>query len=52
MTESTSQAGLDRLHQAMTARVAKGELPGLVTLIAHGDDVQVDPIGRQSVRQL
>ncbi len=33
------------LHQAMAARVANGELPGMVTLIAHGDDVQVDAIG-------
>ncbi len=45
MTRSTSRAGLDRLHQAMAARVAKGELPGMVTLIAHGDDVDVDTIG-------
>src|SRR5213594_4083404 len=42
---STSQAGLDRLHDAMTARVAKGELPGMVTLVAHGEDVHVDAIG-------
>src|SRR5256712_231465 len=42
---STSQAGLDRLHDAMTARVAKGQLPGMVTLIAHGDDVHVDALG-------
>jgi CubicO group peptidase (beta-lactamase class C family) len=45
MTRSTSRAGLDRLHQAMAARVAKGELPGMVTLIAHGDDVHADTIG-------
>src|SRR6266496_3225193 len=45
MTRSTSRAGLDRLHQAMAARVAKGELPGMVTLVAHGDDVDVDTIG-------
>lgn len=45
MTRSTSQAGLDRLHQALAARVAKGELPGMVTLVAHGDDVDVDAIG-------
>jgi CubicO group peptidase (beta-lactamase class C family) len=44
-TTSLSQAGLDRLHQAMAARVAKGELPGLVTLVARGDDVHVDAIG-------
>jgi CubicO group peptidase (beta-lactamase class C family) len=45
MTRSTSRGGLDRLHQAMAARVAKGELPGMVTLIAHGDDVHADTIG-------
>jgi CubicO group peptidase (beta-lactamase class C family) len=45
MARSTSQAGLDRLHQAMAARVAKGELPGMVILVAHGDDVHVDTIG-------
>ena len=41
MTEAVS----DRLHQAMAARIAKGELPGLVTLVARGGDVQVDTIG-------
>ena len=45
MTSSTAHAGLDRLHQAMAARVAKRELPGMVTLVAHGEDVQVDAIG-------
>jgi CubicO group peptidase (beta-lactamase class C family) len=29
----------------MAARVAKGELPGMVTLVAAGDDVHVDVIG-------
>src|SRR5256885_7355193 len=41
MTEAVSE----RLHEAMAARVAKGELPGLVTLVARGGDVQVDTIG-------
>jgi CubicO group peptidase (beta-lactamase class C family) len=45
MTRSTSQAGLDRLHQAMAARVAKGELPGMVILVADRDEVHVDAIG-------
>ena len=45
MHRSTSRAGLDRLHHAMAARVAKGELPGMVTLVARGDDVAVDTIG-------
>jgi CubicO group peptidase (beta-lactamase class C family) len=29
----------------MVGRVEKGELPGAVTLVAHGDDVHVDAIG-------
>src|SRR5437899_3702924 len=45
MIDSSSQAGFDRLHEAMAARVAKGELPGMVTLVAYGEDVQVDTIG-------
>jgi CubicO group peptidase (beta-lactamase class C family) len=40
-----THTGLDRLHDAMTARVAKGELPGMVILVAHGEHVQVDAIG-------
>ena len=39
----------DRLHDAMAARVAKGELPGMVTLVARGDDVHVDTIGAMGV---
>jgi CubicO group peptidase (beta-lactamase class C family) len=44
-TSALSRAGLDRLHDAMAARIAKGELPGLVTLVARGDEVHVDAIG-------
>src|SRR3984893_4766678 len=45
MINSRSHAGLDRLHGAMAARAAKGEFPGMVTLVAHGEDVEVDAIG-------
>src|SRR5256714_14268103 len=45
MTRSISQIGLDRLHEAMASRVAKGELPGMVTLVAQAEDVHVDAIG-------
>jgi CubicO group peptidase (beta-lactamase class C family) len=45
MIDSQSQAGLGRLHEAMAARVARGELPGMVTLVARGEDVHVDVIG-------
>src|SRR5258706_7777351 len=45
MINSKSQAGLDRLHEAMAARVAKGEFPGMVSLVARGEDVHIDAIG-------
>jgi CubicO group peptidase (beta-lactamase class C family) len=37
--------GLRRVYDAMAARVDRGELPGLVTLIAQGDEVRIDAIG-------
>lgn len=40
-----TKAGVDRLHRAMAARVENGALPGIVTLVAQGDDVHVDVIG-------
>ena len=42
---SAEPEGLDRLHGAMEARVANGELPGMVMAVARGDDVWVDAIG-------
>lgn len=33
------------VRQAMAARVERGEFPGIVTLVARGDDVQVETIG-------
>jgi CubicO group peptidase (beta-lactamase class C family) len=49
MTSSESQAaGLERLHQAMAARVARGELPGMVILVADGDNLHVDSIGAKA----
>jgi CubicO group peptidase (beta-lactamase class C family) len=45
MTHTTSRTGLDRLHVAMAARVARNEMPGIVTLVAQGDEVHVDTIG-------
>ncbi|MEU8606631.1 serine hydrolase domain-containing protein [Actinoplanes sp. NPDC048791] len=34
-----------KMRQAMTARVERGEFPGIVTLVARGDDVRVETIG-------
>lgn len=40
-----SPAGIAALREAMTAHVDAGKLPGLVTLVARGDDVHVDAVG-------
>jgi CubicO group peptidase (beta-lactamase class C family) len=45
MTESLPARDRHRLHDAMAARVAAGELPGLVTVLARGDEVHVETIG-------
>jgi CubicO group peptidase (beta-lactamase class C family) len=47
-TSLVSEAGLTRLHEAMASRVEQGGLPGLVTLVAQGDDVHLDAIGRMA----
>ena len=44
-TTALSTAGLAHLHDVMSGHVAAGEMPGLVTLVAKGDDVHIDTIG-------
>ena len=44
-----TSTGLDHLHDAMSARVDKHEMSGLVTLVACGDDVHVDTIGTTTI---
>jgi hypothetical protein len=43
-----SSDGLAQLYDSMAAHVAAGSLPGLVMLVAHGDEVHVDAIGSPS----
>ena len=45
MKASAPQSGFDRLREAMTDRVQKQELPGMVILVDRGEDVQVETIG-------
>jgi CubicO group peptidase (beta-lactamase class C family) len=45
MTEPLSPDGLRRLYDAMGARVAAGLMPGMVTVLARGDEVDVEAIG-------
>src|ERR1041385_6064561 len=41
-----SRDGHEQLHALMAGKVDKGEIPGLVYLVAHGDEVHVETIGR------
>jgi CubicO group peptidase (beta-lactamase class C family) len=43
-----SPDGLATLRELMEANVALGQMPGIVTLVARGDDVEIDAIGRPS----
>jgi CubicO group peptidase (beta-lactamase class C family) len=47
-TSGLSTAGLTHLYDVMCAHVESGEMPGLVTLVARGDDVHIDTIGSAS----
>ncbi len=40
---------LAALRQAMTGHVENGDAPGIVTLVARGNDVHVDAIGVQVI---
>jgi CubicO group peptidase (beta-lactamase class C family) len=48
-TGGWSGARLDRTHEAMAGRVERGEVPGLVTLVARRDEVRVDAVGSKAV---
>jgi CubicO group peptidase (beta-lactamase class C family) len=43
-----SEARLERMHDTMAAYVERGDVPGMVTLIARRDDVRVDVIGTKA----
>lgn len=45
MTDGLDPAGVARLRDAMAARVGSGELAGIVTVLAQGDDVCVEALG-------
>jgi len=44
-----SKARLDRMHEVMAGHVARGTVPGLVTLVCRRDEVHVDAIGTMAV---
>ncbi len=40
-----SKSWLERMHQVLNEYVERGDLPGLVTLVSHHDDVHVEALG-------
>ncbi|MDB4968099.1 MAG: hypothetical protein JWN44_3788 [Myxococcales bacterium] len=44
-----SKARLERMHEVMAGYVARGELPGLVTLVSRRGETRVDAIGDQAM---
>jgi len=48
-TAGLSKPGLKRLHQVMSGHVERKEIPGLVALVSHHDDVHVEVLGTMSL---
>ena len=42
------ETGSGRLHHALAAHVASGDMPGIVALVSHRGEIHVDAIGAQS----
>lgn len=43
-----SKSRLDRMHQVLSGHVERKEMPGLVALVSHLDDVHVETLGTRS----
>ena len=50
-TGELSRARLGRMHDVMADHVARGDQPGLVTLVSRRGEVHVDVIGDKSIRR-
>jgi CubicO group peptidase (beta-lactamase class C family) len=48
-TAGLSKARLERMHQVLSGYVERKEMPGLVALVSHHDDVHVETLGTMSV---
>jgi CubicO group peptidase (beta-lactamase class C family) len=44
-----SKARLDRMHDVMAGYVERGEVPGIVALVARAGEVYVDSVGKKSI---
>ncbi len=50
-TAGLSKSRLKRMHQVLSGYVERKEMPGLVALVSHRDDVHVETLGTMSVGQ-
>jgi CubicO group peptidase (beta-lactamase class C family) len=48
-TEKLNKLRVADLHATMAGYVKRGDIPGIVTLIACGDDIQIDAVGTKTV---
>jgi CubicO group peptidase (beta-lactamase class C family) len=48
-TAGLSKSRLERMHQVLSGYVERKEMPGLVALVSHHDDVHVETLGTMSV---
>jgi CubicO group peptidase (beta-lactamase class C family) len=48
-TAGLSKSRLERMHQVLSGYVERQEMPGLVALVSHHDDVHVETLGTMSV---
>jgi CubicO group peptidase (beta-lactamase class C family) len=48
-TGGLSKARLGRMHNVMAGYVARGDVPGIVTLVSRRGEVHVDAIGMRAV---
>ena len=48
-TAGLSKSRLERMHQVLSGYVERKEMPGLVALVSHHDDVHVETLGTLSV---
>jgi CubicO group peptidase (beta-lactamase class C family) len=44
-----NKARVDDLHTAMTGYVERGDIPGIVTLIARGNEIHIDAVGTKTI---
>src|SRR5207245_2643878 len=48
-TAGLSKSRLERMHQVLSGYVERKEIPGLVALVSHHDDVHMETLGTMSV---